>query len=115
MKRYDNIKARSRKADAEQQFINSAAELAYNLAELGSLGALRGNTQRVTCPVLNGNEITFRVGIFEKGTLTEKEVLTIIAQGNTYDERVLIFNEDDPILQLWEVKKSDKSGEVEEE
>ena len=114
MKRYDNIKARSRKADVEQQFINNAAELAHNLAEFGNLGALRSATQRVTGPVLNGSDIIFRVAIFEKGALSEKEALTILAQGKTFDETVLIFNEDDPILKLWEVKKADKSEGEEE-
>ena len=108
MKRYEDIKAKSRKADAEQQLINNEAELGRNLAEM-NVNGLKSSTQIVTGTVIAGNDIIFRVAVFEKDALTDKDALILLAKGSTFDEKVLILKEDSPFLEVW--RKTKKAGE----
>lgn len=100
MKRYEDIKARSRKADAEQQLINNEAELGRNLAEL-NVNGLKAGTRTVTGTVLDGDDIIFRVAVFEKDSLSDKEALVLLAKGCTFDEKVIILKEDSALLEIW--------------
>lgn len=113
MKRYRDIDEKARHADPELQLLLNEATLGRNLAELAQNG-LRADSQTATAPVLVDGNIIFRVAVFEKGSMDERDALVELAQGNTYSEQCLIIPGDSSYLEVFKAKSFAKKETVED-
>lgn len=109
MKRYEDIESKIKKADGPTQLLLNEATLGRNLAEL-NVNGLRADVQTTTAAVPVDGDVIFRVAVFEKGSLDERDALRELVLGNTYSDKCLILEGDSPFIELFKkpIKRSEE-------